>query len=206
MLTLLIAATAPITTLTAEELHLHRGAPGNSFSAGWPALPAEWRDEALAARFRRLHALRGHVNQAVEKLVAAKSVPAALASRAQAYRARRMMPHGQAADIELSFAAENNVASELLALSEHLPDLLRVAACTVRCGQPPAPGDATGTLDGSAWDTSACGAARSPPAAAYAFRVSKAAQHKCPRCWRFASSKEEAPCDRCAKLLRATQG
>lgn len=89
MLDALIAITAPITTLAAEEMHLNRGQSGSAFSKGtfgrkkkktalsdfslgWLHPPSEWRNEEIAATFAHVLSLRSAINQAVEALVAAK--------------------------------------------------------------------------------------------------------------------------------------
>ncbi len=59
---------APVLVFTAEEAWLARF-PGEAESVhlqDWPAIPAEWRDEALAAKCARIRALRGEVTAVLE--------------------------------------------------------------------------------------------------------------------------------------------
>lgn len=81
---------APITTLSAEELHEHRGLPGHVFangriflcllhfladsSAGWVQSEPEWHNPGVAASFATVKALRDSVNQVVEVLRREKCV------------------------------------------------------------------------------------------------------------------------------------
>jgi isoleucyl-tRNA synthetase len=66
---------APVLVFTAEEAHEHRHGPGTSVHHGtYPAIPAEWRNEALEARFERLRELRALVTQAIEPMRREKQV------------------------------------------------------------------------------------------------------------------------------------
>ena len=58
---------APVLVFTAEEAWgtRHAGAPSVHLS-DWPAVDADWRDEALATRWERLRALRGLATLAIE--------------------------------------------------------------------------------------------------------------------------------------------
>lgn len=60
---------APVLVFTAEEVWATRFPDAESVHfSDWPRIDAAWRDEALAARWERLRALRVMVNEAVEPL------------------------------------------------------------------------------------------------------------------------------------------
>jgi isoleucyl-tRNA synthetase len=60
---------APVLVFTAEEAHEQRFGDGSSVHHGlYAAIPAEWRNEALEARFDRLRDLRALVTQAIEPM------------------------------------------------------------------------------------------------------------------------------------------
>jgi isoleucyl-tRNA synthetase len=66
---------APVLVFTAEEAHEHRHGPGTSVHHGtYAAIPAEWRNESLEAKFDRLRALRALVTQAIEPMRREKQV------------------------------------------------------------------------------------------------------------------------------------
>jgi isoleucyl-tRNA synthetase len=63
----LTAWLAPVLVFTAEEAWLARFPDGESIHLqDWPTLPAAWQDEALAAKWGRARALRGHVTARLE--------------------------------------------------------------------------------------------------------------------------------------------
>ena len=64
---------APILVFTAEEAHQYRHA-GSVHHETWLAIPAEWRDHSLDARFERLRELRSLATQAIEPMRRAKEV------------------------------------------------------------------------------------------------------------------------------------
>jgi isoleucyl-tRNA synthetase len=61
---------APILVFTAEEIWRSRfpGVGGSIHLERWPTIPAEWRDDALAARWARLRDIREVVTSAIEPL------------------------------------------------------------------------------------------------------------------------------------------
>ncbi|MCG2839985.1 isoleucine--tRNA ligase [Sandaracinobacter sp. RS1-74] len=66
---------APVLVFTTEEAHEHRHGAGGSVHFGtYATIPAEWRDEALEARFDRLRELRALVTQAIEPMRREKQV------------------------------------------------------------------------------------------------------------------------------------
>ncbi len=66
----LVRLMAPVLSFTAEELWLHlpgRGRADSVFLAGMPPPPDDWYDEALAAPFGRVLAVRAAVTKAIEE-------------------------------------------------------------------------------------------------------------------------------------------
>jgi isoleucyl-tRNA synthetase len=58
---------APVLVFTAEEAWLARFPEAESVHLqDWPAIPGEWRDEALAEKWERVRALRDHVTKRLE--------------------------------------------------------------------------------------------------------------------------------------------
>jgi isoleucyl-tRNA synthetase len=71
----LTAWLAPVLVFTAEEAHEQRWGDGTSIHHGtYAEIPAEWRNEALEAKFDRLRELRGLVTQAIEPMRREKQV------------------------------------------------------------------------------------------------------------------------------------
>jgi isoleucyl-tRNA synthetase len=71
---------APVLVFTAEESWLSRF-PSDTDSVhlhDWPAIPAEWRDEALAAKWARIRELRALVTAELERARAAGTIGASL--------------------------------------------------------------------------------------------------------------------------------
>jgi isoleucyl-tRNA synthetase len=71
---------APVLVATAEEAWLARF-PDSLQSVhlqDWPAIPAEWRDEALAARWKAIREHRGQVTTELEALRVAKAIGSSL--------------------------------------------------------------------------------------------------------------------------------
>ncbi|TPE59106.1 isoleucine--tRNA ligase [Sandaracinobacter neustonicus] len=60
---------APVLVFTTEEAHEHRHGDGTSVHHGtYAQIPADWRDDALEAKFERLRDLRALVTQAIEPM------------------------------------------------------------------------------------------------------------------------------------------
>ncbi len=75
---------SPVLVFTAEEVWTTRFSNGGSVHLlEWPAIDAGWRDDALAARFDRLRALRGLVTEAIEPLRREKIIGSGLAARVE---------------------------------------------------------------------------------------------------------------------------
>ncbi|MGG5809857.1 isoleucine--tRNA ligase [Falsiroseomonas sp. CW058] len=76
----LTAWLAPVLIFTAEEAWLARF-PDEADSIhlrDWPEIPPEWRDEALAAKWRKLREIRGDVTATLEAARAARTIGASL--------------------------------------------------------------------------------------------------------------------------------
>lgn len=75
----LIRYAAPVLVFTAEEVWSTRFPEGGSVHlTEWFPLPAEWRDDALAARFAAMRALREDVTEAIEPLRRDKTIRSSL--------------------------------------------------------------------------------------------------------------------------------
>ena len=72
---------APVLVFTCEEVWTTRFPDAGSVHLGeWPAIPADWRDDALAARWERLRVLRSLATQAIEPFRKDKIVGTSLAA------------------------------------------------------------------------------------------------------------------------------
>src|SRR5690606_30993500 len=70
---------APILAFTAEEAWIHRyGAEGSVHLETFPAVPADWRDDALAEKWDRVRAVRRVVTGALEIERAQKRIGSSL--------------------------------------------------------------------------------------------------------------------------------
>jgi isoleucyl-tRNA synthetase len=71
---------APVLVFTAEEAWLARfpSEDGSVHLRDWPIIPPRWRDEALAAKWARIRAIRGAVTGALERARAAGEIGASL--------------------------------------------------------------------------------------------------------------------------------
>jgi isoleucyl-tRNA synthetase len=79
---------APVLCFTAEEAWLARhgdGAESSVHYETYPAVPAEWRDEALGAKWARLRELRRVVTGAIEKEREQKRIGSSLQAEARLY-------------------------------------------------------------------------------------------------------------------------
>jgi isoleucyl-tRNA synthetase len=75
---------APVMVFTAEEVWGTRYPDGGSVHLlEWPHIDAGWRDDALAARFERLRALRAMVTEAIEPLRREKTIGSGLAAQVE---------------------------------------------------------------------------------------------------------------------------
>ena len=76
----LCAWLAPVLAFTAEEAWLARfpSEDGSIHLEDWPAVPTEWRDEALAEKWTRVREVRGTVTTQLEALRTAKEIGSSL--------------------------------------------------------------------------------------------------------------------------------
>ena len=114
----LTAWLAPVLVFTAEEAWLSRrpSADGSVHLRAMPAIPAAWRDDALAAKWRRLRAIRRVVTGALEVERRAKRIGAGLQAAARVH-----VPPADAALLEGVDLAELAIASDVSASTDAPP-------------------------------------------------------------------------------------
>ncbi|MBI2900439.1 MAG: isoleucine--tRNA ligase [Planctomycetes bacterium] len=115
LLQALVRILAPVLVHTCEEVwDLMPGAKEaeSIHLASWPRPPAEWRDDALAARFEKLLAARNEVNRSLEKLRADGAIGKSLQSRVTVHSEEAAMQSAlKAADLcEIFIVSEASVA------------------------------------------------------------------------------------------------
>ncbi|NKC33718.1 isoleucine--tRNA ligase [Falsiroseomonas selenitidurans] len=98
---------APVLVATAEESWLARFPDGSVHLQDWPAIPAEWRDEALAAKWAAIRAQRRGVTGAIEDLRRAGTIGASLQARV-----------AMAVPVELAEALTADQWAEILIVSQ----------------------------------------------------------------------------------------
>ncbi|MBU8540761.1 isoleucine--tRNA ligase [Falsiroseomonas tokyonensis] len=125
----LTAWLAPVLVATAEESWLARF-PSDTDSIHlreWPTIPAEWRDEALAARWAAVRGFRRNVTGAIEELRRAGTIGASLQANAAL-----ALPEGDPANVLTAEQwAEVLIVSQASLAPAETPD----AAVTVAEGQ-----------------------------------------------------------------------
>ena len=115
----LTAWLAPVLAFTAEEAWLarHPGADGSVHLRAMPDIPAAWRDDVLAAKWRRLRAIRRAVTGALEVARRERRIGASLQARARVY-----LPPDDAACLEGIDLAELTITSAAEAAFDAAPD------------------------------------------------------------------------------------
>ena len=115
----LTAWLAPVLAFTAEEAWLarHPGADGSVHLRAMPDIPAAWRDDALAAKWRRLRAIRRAVTGALEVARRERRIGASLQARARVH-----LPPDDAACLEGIDLAELTITSAAEAAFDAAPD------------------------------------------------------------------------------------
>jgi isoleucyl-tRNA synthetase len=137
----LVRYAAPILCFTAEEVWGTRYPEGGSVHLlEWPEVEAGWADEALAARWRALRALRAEVTAAIEPMRREKT----LGSSLEAVVTVPAMADAGAVDLAELFIVARVEVGEALAVSvttehkcgrcwRHLPEVTADGALCARC-------------------------------------------------------------------------
>ena len=111
----LTAWLAPVLVFTAEEAWLSRrpSADGSVHLRAMPGIPAAWRDDALAAKWRRLRAIRRAVTGALEVERGAKRIGSGLQASARVHVSPEDAALLEGVDLaELAIASEVSVSTE----------------------------------------------------------------------------------------------
>ena len=115
----LTAWLAPITCFTAEEAWLSRN-PGDEESVHlrtFPEIPAEWRDDALAARWEKIRQVRRVVTGALERERAEKRIGSSLQAAPKVYVTKEYL-----ASLDGLDAAEIAITSDISLIEGDVPD------------------------------------------------------------------------------------
>ena len=131
----LTAWLAPVLCFTTEEAWLHRGgAVAEDASASvhlrvYPAVPAAWRDDALAAKWEKIRDVRRAVTGALERERAAKRIGASLQAAPSVFATEEHVAAFKGLDLaEIAItSAARLVAGEGPAEAFRLPDVAGVA-------------------------------------------------------------------------------
>ena len=136
----LTAWLAPVLAFTAEEAWLarHPDTDGSVHLRSMPGIPPSWRDDALAAKWRRLRAIRRVVTGALEVARRERRIGASLQARPRVW-----LGASDAAGVDASELAELAIASDLeIACGEAPEDAFRLDdAPGVGVEVAPAPGE-----------------------------------------------------------------
>ena len=128
----LTAWLAPVLVFTAEEAHEQRWGNGSSVHHGtYAEIPADWRNEALEAKFDRLRELRALVTQAIEPMRREKQV-----GSSNEVAIRIFAPEADIALVlSVDFAELCIVSSVEAAAAEGEPTVEAVASTHARCAR-----------------------------------------------------------------------
>ncbi|NNM77364.1 isoleucine--tRNA ligase [Sphingomonas sp. ID1715] len=129
---------APVLTFTSEEAWTTRSPDAGSVHLlTWPEVDAGWRDEALAARWAELRALRGHVTEAIEPYRRDKLIRSSL-------EAEVTLPGSAGPELEELFIVAKVSPGDEIAVTRterlkcgrcwrHLPEVVEDGALCGRC-------------------------------------------------------------------------
>ncbi|KAF9198520.1 hypothetical protein BGZ49_000641 [Haplosporangium sp. Z 27] len=154
------------------------------FRTGWLDTPEEWNDVKLREEFQVLKQLRVEVNQLLEQARAAKVIGPSLEATVE-IQFRSDVKEGDTAD-------EQKVLTQIV--NDYASDfatLFITSGVSVTSNATPASED----------NETFVREVNVPKAGSCVLVVRRAVQHKCPRCWKFTATEQDALCARCEPVV-----
>ncbi|KAI8062597.1 isoleucine--tRNA ligase [Gongronella butleri] len=174
---------APVACHTAEEIYEHyrqmTHKPESSiFKVGWhTALPDQWHQPELQAKWHLLKQVKTEVNQVLEQA-----------------RQDKVIRSSQEADIQIIVDSESRLGQSLQSLQDtDLASLFLTARVDIAAKQDVPPPQSESYQRTATLDLDEC-----------EIRASVSDAHKCPRCWNYHAPQADTLCTRCTNVMNTS--